>query len=32
MLSYFLAVLAVAANATSSVLQRGANRRIPRKH
>jgi drug/metabolite transporter (DMT)-like permease len=31
MLSYFLAVLAAGANATSSVLQRKANREIPQK-
>jgi drug/metabolite transporter (DMT)-like permease len=32
MLSYVLAVLAACANATSSVLQRKANREVPRKH
>ena len=31
MLSYVLAVLAACANATSSVLQRKANREVPRE-
>ena len=31
MLSYFLAVLAACANATSSVLQRKANQKVPQK-
>ena len=31
MLTYLLAILAACANATSSVLQRKANRKVPRK-